>query len=166
MKNWFQAFAFTNGSQLLYRYDSVERFMIDSLETVKRELADERRAAMGMGPPPGSAASSMSGRGTLPNIGKGGKMSGARRTGVGAGAGGAVDIADLAWEDRERVLRLLFSKINSAGQGSYYGGKMPPHSFDVEDPGGGGGGGGAPHQSYGVEGLDGLVSDGMQPGFV
>ena len=95
-------------------------------------------------------------------------LSGTRRTGGaggaggGGGLGGGVDIADLAWEDRERVLRLLFSKINSASQGSYYGGKMPPHSFDVEEP--------HPHPHPGaglsVEGLDGLASDGMQPDFV
>jgi|AntAceMinimDraft_5_1070358.scaffolds.fasta_scaffold51167_1 hypothetical protein len=166
-------------AEVVRQRGEVERFMIDSLEAVKRQLADERGAAAGPAPPPGSSSSATSlngagGRGTLPSIGAGaaatarkgggsGKMSGARRLGSGRGASGGVDIADLAWEDRERVLRLLFSKINSAAHGSYYGGKMPSHSFDVENVGPD-----APPQTetYGVTALDGLMSDALQPEFV
>ena len=157
-------------TEVVRQRGEVERFMIDSLETVKREILVERRAAMGLGQPPGSSGSSLSGRvgtgtGTLPSIGGkgmgggGGKLSGARRS-VSAGNSREVDIADLAWEDRERVLRLLFSKLNSGGQGTYaHGGKMPPHSFDVE-------GAGAMPLSHSADDLAGLMSEGMQPGFV
>jgi hypothetical protein len=31
-------------------------------------------------------------------------------------AGGHIDIRDLCWEDRERVLRLLFAKLNQGGR--------------------------------------------------
>lgn len=36
---------------------------------------------------------------------------------------------ELCWEDRERVLRLLFAKINNQAQQAYYT-NLPPHSFD------------------------------------
>lgn len=41
-----------------------------------------------------------------------------------------VDIADLSWEDRERVLRILFSKINSQAQQTSFT-RLPEHSFDT-----------------------------------
>jgi hypothetical protein len=37
-----------------------------------------------------------------------------------------VDISDLTWADREKVLRLLFARINSAYQPSYFGAPPPP----------------------------------------
>jgi hypothetical protein len=43
-----------------------------------------------------------------------------------------VDIADLTWSDRERVLRLLFSKINNSEPMQH----MPPHLLDLQDDGG------------------------------
>ena len=44
-----------------------------------------------------------------------------------------VDIADLTWSDRERVLRLLFAKINNSEPMQH----MPPHLLDMQDDGGG-----------------------------
>ncbi len=35
------------------------------------------------------------------------------------GLGGKVDIADLTWEQRERVLRLLFAKLNGLKSDKY-----------------------------------------------
>ena len=40
-----------------------------------------------------------------------------------------VDLRDLTWEDKERVLRLLFARINQAQLPPPI--VMPPHSFDV-----------------------------------
>ena len=45
--------------------------------------------------------------------------------------GTSLDIADLSWEDRESVLRLLFSKINSQTQQATFA-RMPEHSFEME----------------------------------
>ena len=42
-----------------------------------------------------------------------------------------IDIRDLTWDDRERVLRLLFAKINNAAPFQ----PMPPHPLN-DDPSG------------------------------
>ncbi len=44
-----------------------------------------------------------------------------------------IDIGDLSWEDRERILRLLFSKINSQTQQASFS-RLPEHSFDMSLP--------------------------------
>ena len=44
-----------------------------------------------------------------------------------------IDIADLSWEDRERILRLLFSKINSQTQQASFS-RLPEHSFEMSLP--------------------------------
>ena len=41
-------------------------------------------------------------------------------------------LQELGWEDRERVLRLLFAKINNQSQQMYYA-NLPGHSFNVVD---------------------------------
>eukprot|EP00753_Platysulcus_tardus_P005263 PLAT13111.2.p1 GENE.PLAT13111.2~~PLAT13111.2.p1 ORF type:complete len:130 (+),score=44.07 PLAT13111.2:49-390(+) len=41
-----------------------------------------------------------------------------------------VDLRDLSWEDRERVLRLLFAKINNVPMPA----DLPKHSFDMPPP--------------------------------
>lgn len=38
---------------------------------------------------------------------------------------------ELAWGDREKVLRLLFAKINNQTQQSYYS-QLPEHSFQMD----------------------------------
>jgi hypothetical protein len=39
---------------------------------------------------------------------------------------GRLDIRELGWADRERVLRLLFAKINNQAQQLHYA-RLPPH---------------------------------------
>ncbi|KAL3138080.1 hypothetical protein ABBQ38_005310 [Trebouxia sp. C0009 RCD-2024] len=46
--------------------------------------------------------------------------------------GQKIDIKELSWEDRERVLRLLFAKINNQAQQMYYA-NLPGHSFQVAE---------------------------------
>ena len=47
---------------------------------------------------------------------------------------GCVDllVQELTWEDREKVLRLLFAKINNQAQPMYYA-NLPGHSFQVAE---------------------------------
>lgn len=40
-------------------------------------------------------------------------------------------LQELSWEDREKILRLLFAKINNQAQQMYYA-NLPGHSFQVE----------------------------------
>lgn len=40
-----------------------------------------------------------------------------------------VDVSELSWEDRERVLRLLFAKINNSEPMQ----QLPPHLLDLQD---------------------------------
>ncbi|DBB12993.1 hypothetical protein WJX82_004975 [Trebouxia sp. C0006] len=46
--------------------------------------------------------------------------------------GHKIDIKELTWEDREKVLRLLFAKINNQAQQMYYA-NLPGHSFQVAE---------------------------------
>lgn len=41
-----------------------------------------------------------------------------------------MELKDLSWADRERVLRLLFTKINNQAQQVYYS-RLPAHGLDV-----------------------------------
>ena len=41
-------------------------------------------------------------------------------------------VQELTWEDREKVLRLLFAKINNQAQQMYYA-NLPGHSFQVAE---------------------------------
>lgn len=50
---------------------------------------------------------------------------------VAAGAAGRMDIKDLSWEDRERILRLLFAKINNQAQQAYYS-SLPLHPLEPQ----------------------------------
>lgn len=50
-----------------------------------------------------------------------------------------VDVADLTWADRERVLRMLFAKINNSEPGQH----LPAHLLDEQDDAGDWGGAGA-----------------------
>ena len=84
---------------ILQKRNEVETFLLDSIETVKGEIglrrAEERASARARGRLPALAAASAPSN--LPTSDE-----------------EHVDIRDLTWEDRERVLRLLFSRINSA----------------------------------------------------
>ena len=56
-------------------------------------------------------------RGRLPQLGQ------SRPSNLPASPEEHIDIRDLTWDDRERVLRLLFAKINNAAPFP----QMPPH---------------------------------------
>ncbi|MEW5297752.1 MAG: hypothetical protein WDW36_000936 [Sanguina aurantia] len=49
--------------------------------------------------------------------------------GQGGSYGGRLELKDLSWADRERVLRLLFTKINNQAQQVYYS-RLPAHGLD------------------------------------
>ena len=110
----------------------MERFMIDSLEIVKKEIASERTRGGGGGGGGGARATSTS----------------TSTSSTAALSDGSVDIKDMSWADRERVLRTLFAKMTAAPRRSH---------------GGGGGGEKKPPLDVGEEALDGLRSDPSQP---
>ena len=89
--------------EVLMQRSNVENFLISSLTAVKDNIKKEQ-----------SILPSISQERGLPTNAK-------------------IDIAELSWEDRERILRLLFSKINSQTQhASFF--KLPEHSFDMTLP--------------------------------
>ena len=55
---------------------------------------------------------------------------------------GSLDIKELPWEDRERILRLLFAKINNQAQQAYYT-NLPIHPLEPQEDEEGGMYGGA-----------------------
>jgi len=87
---------------ILQKRNEVETFLLESIEHVKVEVgrrrAEEERSMRG---------ASKGGR--LPSLGGPPRPSNLPHT-----AEEHVDIRDLTWEDRERVLRLLFAKINNS----------------------------------------------------
>ena len=128
---------------MLLQRTQTERFLIDSLALVRKEIAAESRARLpavtlggvrpggqpllqgGGSTGPGSTgarragwagsgkdAAASQGILRLGAPGSAGARSQASQHGGGGGGGGGLDLADLSWEDRERVLRLVFSKIN------------------------------------------------------
>ena len=103
---------------VLTQRSDVEAFLISSLEIARREALDEGKS------------------GTLPPIfAKGGGAGSRRGSGSGpAGPGGDLgrfQIEDLSWEDREKVLRSLFAKINNQTQQTYLS-TLPQHSFTLQ----------------------------------
>ncbi|KAG2495413.1 hypothetical protein HYH03_006360 [Edaphochlamys debaryana] len=114
--------------EVLLQRSDVEAFLLSSLHAVRREVERES---------------------LFPSHRGGGGGGG----GFGGGGGGA-DIKDLPWEDRERVLRLLFSKINNQAQQVHFA-SLPPHPLGLA-PGMGTGMGGA---GFGAE-----ASELMGPG--
>ena len=105
---------------VLTQRSDVEAFLISSLEMARREAVEEGQT------------------GTLPPIfargGAGGSLR--RESGNGSAAGGERDlgrfqIEELSWEDREKVLRSLFAKINNQTQQTYLS-TLPQHSFKLQ----------------------------------
>ncbi len=86
--------------EVLLQRSDVEAFLLSSLHAVRREI--ERESLFGSSAPDGPGP----GSGTHPRI--------------------ASDIKDLPWDDRERVLRLLFAKINNQAQSVHFT-SLPPH---------------------------------------
>ena len=105
-------------SIILQKRNEVETFLLDSIELVKAEIA-RRRAEEERAQPRA--------RGRLPQIAS------ARPSNLPASPEEHIDIRDLTWDDRERVLRLLFAKINNAAPFP----QMPPHPLH-DDPAGAG----------------------------
>jgi len=97
--------------RILEQRGDVERFFLGALEQVKREIREKRQREAKM--------QKKSHTRQLLNLARGGKMKDNRKKSSAASEpkiNQKVDISDLSAEDRERVLRLLFSKINSAAQ--------------------------------------------------
>ena len=101
-------------SIILQKRNEVETFLLDSIELVKTEIA--RRRAEEERTMPRS-------RGRLPQLGA------SRPSNLPASPEEHIDIRDLTWDDRERVLRLLFAKINNSAPFP----QMPPHPLH-DDP--------------------------------
>jgi len=99
---------------ILQKRNEVETFLLDSIETVKGEIG-RRRAE--------EERSMPRSRGRLPALGS------TKPSNLPANPDEHIDIRDLTWDDRERVLRLLFAKINNAAPFQ----PIPPHPLN-DDP--------------------------------
>ena len=122
------------------RRAEAERFVVESLDVVKREVAIRRREAEAEAankgttrapfvrgfananaPPPERVPVDLKAlRATLDaNRGAATAVSEGRPefSDVDAFAAGGVDVGDLTWEERERVLRLLFARLRAEGRG-------------------------------------------------
>jgi len=94
--------------EVLLQRSDVETFLLSSLHQVRKEMErDSLRPGSG-----GSGAAK------------------AAAGGAGLGGAGRMDLKDLSWEDRERILRLLFAKINNQAQQVYYT-QLPAHPLDA-----------------------------------
>jgi len=101
---------------ILEKRNEVETFLLESIEEVKAQIAKER--------PPLPKHGVGARRGVLPHIDRKAGTSNLPRS-----FEEHVDISELTWSDRERVLRLLFAKINNSEPMQ----QMPPHLLDVQD---------------------------------
>lgn len=126
--------------EIVSQRTEVEQFFLDALDTVKEEIQKGRlNAAAGQG----HTGSEVGNRTFLTSVpsgeidGIGRNQSSSRlprlqqsaRSQLPVAPNQKVDIRDLTWEDKERVLRLLFSRINQAQLPPPV--VMPPHSFDM-----------------------------------
>eukprot|EP00197_Chlamydomonas_leiostraca_P014815 CAMPEP_0202874320 /NCGR_PEP_ID=MMETSP1391-20130828/25171_1 /ASSEMBLY_ACC=CAM_ASM_000867 /TAXON_ID=1034604 /ORGANISM="Chlamydomonas leiostraca, Strain SAG 11-49" /LENGTH=436 /DNA_ID=CAMNT_0049555731 /DNA_START=78 /DNA_END=1384 /DNA_ORIENTATION=+ len=95
--------------EVLLQRSDVETFLLSSLHTVRKEMERDSLAGFtGSGGGAGTSGKGPAGDEGMPSIGHG------------------LDLKDLPWEDRERVLRLLFAKINNQAQQTYYA-NLPQH---------------------------------------
>jgi len=110
---------------ILEKRNEVETFLLESIEEVsgcraQAHLARER-------PPAAKVASSAAARRSmLPLITPSDRRAISQ---LPRSVEEHVDIADLTWADRERVLRLLFAKINNSEPMQH----LPPHLLDLQD---------------------------------
>uniref|UniRef100_A0A7S4KH02 Basal body-orientation factor 1 n=1 Tax=Guillardia theta TaxID=55529 RepID=A0A7S4KH02_GUITH len=140
---------------IISQRSEVEQFFLEALEEVRDQIARERLKSSSSAAGPSStfiteeSSTHFQGRepGRLPQI-RGGAG------GVGGGAGGKnfsyvpnqkVDIKDLVWEDKERVLRILFAKINQS--------QMPSNSHNQPDH---------PRQEQDLDLLDGRLREELE----
>jgi len=89
--------------EVLLQRSDVETFLLSSLHHVRKETEREELLS-GRGQKGGDSLPPLSGR---------------------------LDIKDLAWEDRERVLRLLFARINNQANQAVFA-NLPQHSFQQQ----------------------------------
>ena len=125
--------------------NDVERFIVDSLEVVRSEIAEERRAeaaeAAAREPPPFIRRATSDARrrggviGDLRGLERSLSETRLERTGGGKNAPNADaladfdgDLANLSWTERERVLRLLFAKLREGKNERYASGDTAPES--------------------------------------
>ena len=96
---------------ILDQRSEVEQFFLEALEQIKEEIrkknAIEKKQKKSVSMPGGSQI----GPGGVPTSNQQ-SMDGGRE-GAQKALSDKVDLNDLEWEDRERVLRLLFSKMNA-----------------------------------------------------
>lgn len=95
---------------ILQKRTEVEQFLLEAMEQVKKEISTQRQQQHQQQQPGRSNG--------LPDI-HGRKQLSA----LPVAPSQRVDIGELTWEDKERVLRLLFSKINNSQPFR----QMPPH---------------------------------------
>jgi len=101
---------------ILQKRNEVETFLLESIEHVKGEIG-RRRAEE-------ERLTRSTGKGRLPALAGPPRASNLPHT-----AEERVDIRELTWDDRERVLRLLFAKINNATPLH----AMPPHELSADE---------------------------------
>lgn len=99
---------------VLDQRSEVEQFFLEALEQIKDEIRkkntlEKKQKRAGGGAAHGGAGASVSQDGA----GGPGGLGGASADGSQKPFSDKVDLNDLEWEDRERVLRLLFSKMNA-----------------------------------------------------
>ena len=103
---------------LVEQRSEVEQYFLDALEDCKTEIRKRRREqeyneGTGRSRAPSPGISTGSRFPPIPSDKTMGTDDSQRSIGADAAAA-RVDIADLTWEDKERVLRLLFARINRA----------------------------------------------------
>ena len=123
--------------EVLLQRSDVETFLLSSLHQVRKEV--ERgslgRAGVGMATGGGEATAEVQ---RLPRA-----------------ASGRLDVKELPWEDRERILRLLFAKINNQSQQAHFS-NLPQHPLEQPSTAG------AYSLAGGSAGMYGLLSTGAQ----
>jgi len=103
-------------SIILHKRNEVETFLLEAIEQVKVEIGKQRAEEE-------RATGRFRGRNRLPSLGP------AKPSNLPASADERVDIRELTWDDRERVLRLLFAKINNSDPQK----PMPVHGLGAPD---------------------------------
>ena len=98
---------------VLDQRSEVEQFFLEALEQIKDEIRkknalEKKQKRAGPGGSIGAGASV-----SQDGAGRPGGVPGASADGSQKPFSDKVDLNDLEWEDRERVLRLLFSKMNA-----------------------------------------------------
>ena len=158
------------------RRAEAERFVVESLDVVKREVAIRRREAeaeaaketrrapfvrgfANAAPPPAEIPVDLKALRATLDANRGAATAGEGRpefSDVDAFAAGGVDVGDLTWEERERVLRLLFARLRAEGRGASRKGLGKAAAGERPRP--------ASSASDATESLVGRPSDGIRPG--